>query len=101
MQVHARRRVPVLTIIVGILLTAIMMFPLYWMLINSLETAQEMFSIPAPLVPTAITFAPYVAVLQSQLPHLVTSLIVAFGTVIVSLVIALPPAYALAHFRFR
>lgn len=101
MKIHVLRRGPVLTIVVGIVVTAIMLFPLYWMLVNSLETSQEMFSIPAPLFPTTITFAPYVAVLQTQLPHLLTSLIVAFGTVIVSLVIATPSAYALAHFRFR
>ncbi len=97
MKIHALRRGPVLTIVVGIVVTAILLFPLYWMLVNSLETTQEMFSIPAPLVPTTITFAPYVTVLQSQLPHLLTSLIVAFGTVILSLVIATPSAYALAH----
>jgi multiple sugar transport system permease protein len=101
MQIHVLRRTPVLSIIVGILLTAIMLFPLYWMLVNSLETTQEMFSIPAPLVPTTITLAPYATVLQTQLPHLLTSLIVAIGTVILSLIIATPSAYALAHFRFR
>ncbi len=101
MRIRVLRRVPVLTLVVGILMTAIVLFPLYWMLVNSLETSQEMFSIPAPLVPTTITFAPYVTALQTQLPHLLTSLIVAFGTVLVSLVIATPSAYALAHFRFR
>jgi multiple sugar transport system permease protein len=101
MNIHVLRRVPVLTIVVGIVVTAILLFPLYWMLVNSLETTQEMFSIPAPLFPPTITFAPYVTVLQSQLPHLLTSLIVAVGTVILSLVIATPSAYALAHFRFR
>ncbi len=96
-----RRHVPVVATIVGIAATVIMLFPLYWMVANSLETNHEIFSIPAPLIPTAVTFAPYAAALATQIPHLITSIIIAFGTVIVSLVIALPAGYALAHFHLR
>jgi multiple sugar transport system permease protein len=78
-----------------------MLFPLYWMVANSLETSQEIFSIPVSLVPSNPTFAAYVSVWQTQLPHLGTSLVVAIGTALLSVVIATPAAYALAHFRFR
>lgn len=90
-----------LSTFVGVLLTAFMLFPLYWMLVNSLETTQQIFRIPVALVPTQITFAPYIAVWQTQLPHLMTSLIVALGTALISVIIATPAAYALAHFRLR
>ncbi|HEY7415493.1 MAG TPA: carbohydrate ABC transporter permease [Ktedonobacteraceae bacterium] len=85
----------------GIILTALILFPVYWMAINSFETTQEIFRIPVAVVPTEITFAPYIAVWQVQLPHLATSLIVALGTALFSLLIATPAAYALAHFRLR
>ena len=85
----------------GLLLTLVMLFPLYWMLANSFETSQQIFSIPVALVPTKITFSSYVTVWQTQLPHLVTSLIVALGTAVLSILIATPAAYALAHFRLR
>ena len=87
--------------IFGLLITFLMLFPVYWMVANSFETTQEMFRNPVSLVPTEITFAPYVAVFQSQLPHLVTSLTVALGAAFVAIVIATPGAYALAHFRLR
>ena len=85
----------------GIVITALMLFPLYWMIVNSLETNQEIFSIPAPLFPTHITFEAYTSTFADQFPHLITSLIVSLGTVVVSLLIATPAAYALAHFRLR
>lgn len=85
----------------GIILTAIMLFPLYWMLINSFETTQEMFQIPVALFPSHLTIDPYISVFQTQLPHLGTSLLVAGGAALISILIATPAAYALAHFRFR
>jgi multiple sugar transport system permease protein len=66
-----------------------------------LETNQEIFSIPVSIIPTSITLQPYADILSTQLPHLFSSLVIAIGTVIVSLIIALPAAYALAHFHFR
>jgi multiple sugar transport system permease protein len=95
------RRVPVLTMIAGIIATAIMLFPLYWMVVSSLKTNQEIFQIPATWIPTPLTITPYVVAFETQGFHLLTSLIIAIGTVIVSLAIAAPTAYALAHFRFR
>ena len=87
--------------VIGVLLTALMLFPLYWMLINSFETTQEMFSIPVALFPLHLTIDPYISVLQTQLPHLGTSLVVAVGSALISVLIATPAAYALAHFRLR
>jgi multiple sugar transport system permease protein len=97
----SKRFVRVLSTIVGLLLTLLMLFPVYWMVVSSFETTQEIFRIPVSLVPTQITFEPYITVWQTQLPHLATSLIVALGTVLLSITIATPAAYALAHFRLR
>jgi multiple sugar transport system permease protein len=100
-EAQGQRRTPIITTILGIVFIVIMLFPLYWMLVNSLETNLEIFSIPAPIIPTSITLQPYADILSTQLPHLFSSLVIAIGTVIVSLIIALPAAYALAHFHFR
>jgi multiple sugar transport system permease protein len=102
--VKTKRRIAtktILTTVAGVVITAFMLFPLYWMVANSLETNQEIFSIPAPLIPTHITFDAYTTTFASQFPHLLTSLVVSLGTVVVSLIIATPAAYALAHFHMR
>jgi multiple sugar transport system permease protein len=90
-----------LSTVLGILVTMLMLFPVYWMVANSFETSQQIFSIPVALVPTQLTFLSYTTVWQTQLSHLETSLIVALGTALLSIVIATPAAYALAHFRLR
>jgi len=100
-KTYTRPRVPIVATIAGVVATALMLFPLYWMIANSLETNQEIFSIPVSLIPTSVTLTPYATALATQIPHLITSIIVALGTVIVSLLIALPAGYALAHFHFR
>lgn len=87
--------------VVGIVITFLMLFPLYWMLANSFETTPEMFRNPVLLVPTQITFEPYITVWQTQLPHLATSLEVSLGAMAVAILVATPAAYALAHFRLR
>jgi multiple sugar transport system permease protein len=85
----------------GLVLTVIMLFPLYWMVANSFETTQEIFRIPVSIIPTQVTTAAYIDVFQTQFPHLETSLVIAIGTAIFSILIATPAAYALAHFHLR
>lgn len=101
-QAGGSKNIPLaLSLVLGIFLTGLMLFPVYWMVANSFETSQQIFSIPVALVPTRLTFSSYTTVWQSQLPHLETSLIVALGTALLSIAIATPAAYALAHFRLR
>lgn len=90
-----------LLLLAGLIIIVVMLFPLYWMIVNSLETTRQIFSIPVAVVPTGITFDSYVATFAAQFPHLLTSLVVSLGTVVVALVIAVPAAYALAHFHIR
>lgn len=91
----------ILLTVVALIITVILLFPAYWMIVNSLETNQQIFKIPVSLVPGSITFDAYTSTFAEQFPHLITSLIVSLGTVVVSLIIATPAAYALAHFRLR
>jgi multiple sugar transport system permease protein len=91
----------VLLLLAALVITVILLFPVYWMIVNSLETNQQIFSIPVSLVPTSITFRAYVSIFADQFPHLLTSLFVSLGTVAVALFIATPAAYALAHFHLR
>src|SRR5258707_1444118 len=102
---HKRERTlsvkALLLMLVALVITVILLFQVYRMIVNSLETARQIFSIPVAVVPTGITFEAYAATFADQFPHLLTSLIVSLGTVVVSLVIATPAAYALAHFRVR
>lgn len=78
----------------GLLLTAIMLFPLYWMINVSLTERGAIRD--ASLYPRAFTFENYEVVVGDQLPHLRTSLVVGIGTVALTLLLAAPAGYALA-----
>ena len=84
---------------VGLVLTAVMLFPVYWMVNVSLTPADRMRISPPDFFPTAPAFDGYARVLAEQLPYFATSLLVASGTVVLTLALAAPAAYALAKLR--
>ncbi|WP_329528673.1 carbohydrate ABC transporter permease [Streptomyces sp. NBC_01462] len=86
---------------VGLLLTGVMLFPVYWMINVSLTRDQDMRKSPPDLFPIHATLAGYRTVLNEQLPYLGTSLLVALGTVVLTVALATPAGYALAKLRPR
>lgn len=86
---------------IALLLTAIMLFPVYWMLNNSLTRDEDMRRTPPSFFPARPTLDGYRAVLDQQLPYLGTSLLVGLGTVLLTVVIAAPAGYALGLLRPR
>ncbi|MFE4868127.1 carbohydrate ABC transporter permease [Streptomyces sp. NPDC056682] len=85
--------------IVGIVLLAVMLFPVYWMVNASLQPAGN--TLQGGWFPFHPDFSGYVTALRDQGRNLVTSLIVALGSVVLSLGLAAPAAYALAHLPIR
>src|SRR5699024_8223510 len=98
----ARRRRPARTWLhtaIGVVLVAIMLFPVYWMVNASLAPAGS--SLTTQWLPLEPDFSGYSRALADQGQNLVTSLIVAIGACVLSVAIAAPCAYALAQFRIR
>ncbi|GAA3349522.1 hypothetical protein GCM10020358_71970 [Amorphoplanes nipponensis] len=84
---------------VGVLLTAVMLFPVYWMINVSFTKDTDMRASPPHLFPFDDTIEGYRAVLDQRLPYLGTSLLVGLGTVVLTVVLAAPAGYALAKLR--
>ncbi len=84
---------------IGLVLTAVMLFPVYWMINVSFTRDQDMRASPPHLFPVNGTLEGYRAVLSQQLPYLGTSLLVGLGTVALTVVLAAPAGYALAKLR--
>lgn len=84
---------------IALLLTALMLFPVYWMVNVSLTPQQDMRKSPPDLLPLHPTFEGYHAVLRDQLPYLATSLLIGVGTVVVTLALSAPAGFALAKLR--
>ncbi|MEV1243304.1 carbohydrate ABC transporter permease [Nonomuraea sp. NPDC050022] len=85
--------------VIGLVLTGVMLFPVYWMINVSFTRDQDMRR--TNWFPVNGTLDGYRAVLDQQLPYLGVSLVVGLGTVALTLVLAAPAAYSLAKLRPR
>jgi len=85
--------------VIGVLMLAVFLFPIYWMVNVSLQHSGG--AVATPWIPLDFTLDGYSKALSDQGRNLLTSLVIAIGSVVLSLVIAAPAAYALAHFRVR
>ncbi|MEV6836958.1 carbohydrate ABC transporter permease [Streptomyces sp. NPDC051133] len=85
--------------IAGIVLLALMLFPVYWTVNVSLQPADA--AARENWFPVHPDLGGYAAALRDQGRHLVTSLVVALGSAALSLTLAAPAAYALARFPLR
>jgi multiple sugar transport system permease protein len=86
---------------VGIVLTALMLFPVYWMINVSFTKDQNLRHTPPYLVPIDGTIDGYVSVFRNEVPYLGTSLIVGLGVVLLTVALSAPAGYSLAKLRPR
>jgi multiple sugar transport system permease protein len=101
-QARARRNKKVrrgINSVIGVAIVAIMLFPLYWMVNSSFQTPSELVSLRPVWFPLHGTLAGYRIALGTQGGHLLISLMVSSGVVVVTLLVAAPAAYGLAKLR--
>ncbi|MEV8567529.1 carbohydrate ABC transporter permease [Streptomyces sp. NPDC051322] len=83
----------------GVLVLCVMLFPLYWMVNTALQPASGLLEVHP--VPESLDLSGFRSALSDQGTHLLTSLAVALGAVVICLVIAAPAAYGLSQFKLR
>jgi multiple sugar transport system permease protein len=97
-----RRLVAALASLGALTALVVLLFPLYAVIVASFETNAQLFGASQyNFFPSQFTLSNYRVVLSQQGSHLVSSLIIALGTAVLTLAIALPAAHALARYRFR
>lgn len=92
-----------LHIVAVLALLGVAAFPIYWMLVTSLTPPAEIFADDPRMVPDLDRIPIFLSVF-STIPigaWLRNSAIVAAGTTVLSIALALLPAYALSRFKFR
>ena len=91
--------------IVSVVLLCILLFPLYWTLVTSLKTEQEIFQIPPTLWPNVLNTESYTAQLDhgdfNMFRSFGNSLIISLGATLISVILAVPASYGIAKYRFR
>ncbi len=90
---------------VSLLILVVLLFPLYWILVTSLKTEQEIFMIPPTWLPQILNTSSYTAQLSqgdfNMFQSFGNSLIISLGAMAISVVLAVPAAYGLAKFNFK
>lgn len=88
----------------GVLITALYLLPVYWMLATSLKESSDIFATPPQLFPSPISLTSYTETVVNHAGigrGLLNSTVIAVGTTVVTLAVAVPAAYALARLRVR
>nr|WP_246852735.1 carbohydrate ABC transporter permease [Naasia sp. SYSU D00948] len=80
---------------IGIVIVALLLFPVYWMLNTSLQGSENLLE--TEWFPFELSFQGYQRAIETQLGNLGTSLLISIGSVIVCLAIAAPAAYGLSR----
>ncbi|WP_024280787.1 carbohydrate ABC transporter permease [Xanthobacter sp. 126] len=93
-------RLALLLSVSGLFLLA-WIFPIFWSLLNAFKSEQDVLAYPPKLIfsPTLAAFRDVLFGPTSIVPNLVSSFIISIGTTIVTMVLAIPAAYALARLR--
>jgi multiple sugar transport system permease protein len=85
----------------GIVITLILLLPLYWVLMGSFMTQRELFSPHFSFWPHEFVFQNWANALSRLWPHFTTSAIVSICTSAATLLITAPAAYALVWLKVR
>src|SRR6201995_4449936 len=96
-----RRFTPWLAGIAALIALAVLLFPVYAVVVGSFGNKAQLLGTHYNFLPPTPTLANYRTVLTQQGGHILSSLIIGLATAILTLAIALPAAHALARYRFR
>jgi len=101
-RVHFRRQRQarsVLMTVIGLVFLGVMLFPVYWMVNSSLQDVSGAATMS--WFPSSPVLGNYLTAFQQQGRNFMTSMVIAFGSVLLTLLVATPAAYGLARFRMR
>jgi multiple sugar transport system permease protein len=88
--------------IVGLLVTGVFLFPIYWMIATSLKRGEDIFITPPMLFPNPINVSAYVNQLNSAIGmNFINSLIISLTTMAIVVVLSIPSAYGLARYSIH
>jgi multiple sugar transport system permease protein len=88
----------------GIGLVVVYLFPIYWMVTASVKTQEAIRAIPPQVVPLSWDLSSWTDRIFGDprvMRYIMNSFIVATGTMVLTLALATPAAYALARLRLR
>lgn len=90
--------------LIGLLMLAIFLFPIYWMIATAVKPTTQIFADPPQIIPTHVDFSVWRERIFSNpriMRYFLNSIVIGFGTTILTLALAAPASYALARLPVR
>lgn len=91
--------------VISILILIVLLFPLFWTLNTSLKTEIEIFKNPPTWYPHEVNTKSYAAQVETgdfnMFRSFANSFFIAFGAMVIAVVLAIPASYGIARYRFR
>ncbi|MDA3955131.1 carbohydrate ABC transporter permease [Oceanispirochaeta sp.] len=85
------------------LMLVIVLFPIYWMLLSSFKTNNQLLTLPPEFIPSSVTLANYIEILGTPkyLIYYKNSLIVTSITVVLTIIISILAGYSFSRYTFK
>lgn len=92
-----------LIVTASIMLVLVCLFPFWWMVLSSVKTLRELYTVPPIWWPAAPTWENYRTVLfESNIPrYFLNSIIISVGSTALALVLAIFASYGFSRFNFK
>ncbi len=94
----------ILFCVISIVILCVLLFPLFWILVTSLKTEQEIFRIPPTFYPHELNLKSYAAQVETgdfnMFRAFGNSFVISTGAMLIAVVLAVPASYAIARYRF-
>lgn len=91
--------------IAAVLLLCVLLFPVFWIVVTSLKTEQEIFQIPPTIIPEQLNLKSYAAQVETgdfnMFRSFGNSFLIAVGAMLIAVVLAVPASYGIAKYRFK
>ena len=94
----------ILFCVISVVILCVLLFPLFWILVTSLKTEQEIFQIPPTFYPHELNLKSYAAQVETgdfnMFRAFGNSFLISIGAMLIAVVLAVPASYAIARYRF-
>ena len=91
--------------IVSVVLLGVLLFPLYWALITSLKTEQEIFQNPPTFYPHVLNSRSYAAQVETgdfnMFRSFANSFLISVGATVIAVVLAVPASHGIPKYHFK
>lgn len=89
----------------AILLLRILLFPVFWIVVTSLKTEQEIFRVPPTIFPEVLNLKSYAAQVENgdfnMFRSFGNSFLISVGAMLISVVLSVPASYGIAKYKFK